>query len=190
MAGRASEEPDPSVWLIEGGDRTTDSADPNGSSRAPDRDEAESEWTIPAQGSLENGSPQPRRAKSDRRSARVQTEAVVSLRRQRDELRDRLRDERRVHTAELNVLAGRLREAEAATGRKRIANGSNASRGQLRLAEASFEDLRAAGLTIRQSTRLLAERDTHGIESEEELAALPGFSDATVAKLRGAVSLG
>jgi DNA uptake protein ComE-like DNA-binding protein len=59
------------------------------------------------------------------------------------------------------------------------------------LQKASFEDLRGLGLSVTQSARLIAYRDTGpGFASVDELDAIPGFADATIGKLRDRARVG
>jgi DNA uptake protein ComE-like DNA-binding protein len=64
-------------------------------------------------------------------------------------------------------------------------------RGQtLDLNSASFEELRELGLTITQSARVIAYRDTRGgFGSLDELAEVPGFSRDTLGDLRSQVQI-
>ena len=56
--------------------------------------------------------------------------------------------------------------------------------GRVDINSASFEDLRALGLSVTQGARLVALRDARGgFKSEEELAELPGFPPAQLSAL-------
>jgi DNA uptake protein ComE-like DNA-binding protein len=59
----------------------------------------------------------------------------------------------------------------------------------LDLNSATFEQLRGLGLSITQSARLIAYRDTRGFESLDDLAAVPGFSRDTLRDLSSQVQL-
>jgi hypothetical protein len=55
----------------------------------------------------------------------------------------------------------------------------------LDLNSASFEELRGVGLSVTQSARVIAYRDTRGgFGSLDDLAAVPGFSRETISSLR------
>jgi competence protein ComEA len=63
--------------------------------------------------------------------------------------------------------------------------------GRLDLNAATFEELRGLGLSVTQSARLLAYRDTcGGYRSLDELGEVPGLPKATRAELRSRLKLG
>jgi DNA uptake protein ComE-like DNA-binding protein len=74
---------------------------------------------------------------------------------------------------------------EAAKRRAASANSRQTRAGKLDLNQATFEDLRALGLNVTQSSRLIAYRDTTGgLSSFAEIEELRGFGTATLDLLR------
>ena len=70
------------------------------------------------------------------------------------------------------------------------APGATAAAGPVSLTAASYEELRALGLSVTQTGRLLAHREQFGsFSSLDELARIPGFSRATLEGLKGRLVL-
>jgi hypothetical protein len=56
--------------------------------------------------------------------------------------------------------------------------------GPIRLTDATFEDLRAVGLSLTQARRVIALRDEGVLDSTEHLDEVPGLPDVVVAELQ------
>jgi DNA uptake protein ComE-like DNA-binding protein len=77
------------------------------------------------------------------------------------------------------------RSAGAPAHRSRSSRSRAASKRKIALNMASFEDLRAAGLSVTQSARLIAYRDVRGgYQSIEDLDDVPGLSSDTLTDLK------
>lgn len=75
--------------------------------------------------------------------------------------------------------------APEATARKRVRSSARVS-----LSSATFEDLRALGLSVTQATRLLSRREKQGgFESVDDLDELPGFPSSLRAELKSKVEV-
>jgi DNA uptake protein ComE-like DNA-binding protein len=82
---------------------------------------------------------------------------------------------------------GTQTRAKASTGSRKTAARSK----KIDLQEASFEDLRGLGLSVTQSARLIAYREAgRGFESVDDLNTIPGFTKATLGKLRERLRVG
>jgi DNA uptake protein ComE-like DNA-binding protein len=65
-----------------------------------------------------------------------------------------------------------------------------AARNRVSLSSATFEDLRALGLSVTQATRLLIRREKQGgFESVDDLDELPGFPSSLRAELKSRVEV-
>jgi hypothetical protein len=78
-------------------------------------------------------------------------------------------------------------QREIATESERIATVSEPQLGEGRvsLRSASFEDLRAVGMSVTQAKRVLQYRDERGLDSVADLHRVPGLSKGFLAYLRG-----
>lgn len=109
---------------------------------------------------------------------------INRLRRARQRIDDQQEEIDRLR-AEIKKLQGA--ERKVAPKRKPAAR----AKGKIDLQKASFEDLRGLGLSVTQSARLIAYRDTGpGFDSVEELENIPGFAEVTIGKLRARARVG
>jgi DNA uptake protein ComE-like DNA-binding protein len=109
-----------------------------------------------------------------------------------DPLLDRLRRyEKQVEDQqdEIDRLKRHLAELEASRAElSSSSTGARKRKSALDLNEASFEDLRHAGLSVTLSARLIAYRDVgEPIDSVDDLKGLPGFGKETIRTLRAQV---
>jgi hypothetical protein len=107
------------------------------------------------------------------------------------------RSQRRVkeQREEIEQLEKRVDELQAAVSpppkRSERAATTRPGNGALDLNRASFEDLRDIGLSVTQSARLVAYRDTgHSFGSVSEVEEIPGFGQATLRILRERTTTG
>ena len=82
-------------------------------------------------------------------------------------------------------------EEEVASRDSEPAEAPEASaRNRVSLSSATFEDLRALGLSVTQATRLLSRREKQGgFESVDDLDELPGFPSSLRAELKSQVEV-
>jgi DNA uptake protein ComE-like DNA-binding protein len=100
------------------------------------------------------------------------------------ELRDRASQREAKLTSRIEELQSQLADAKLGMSEtpapKRSKRGGASKNGQLELNNASFEQLRELGLSVTQSARVIAYRDTRGgFESVEELDEIPGLPKET-----------
>jgi DNA uptake protein ComE-like DNA-binding protein len=93
---------------------------------------------------------------------------------------------------EIDQLKRQLAEGKAPrTQSSSASTGTRKRKGALDLNEASFEELRDAGLSVTLSARLVAYRDTgETINSVDDLRTIPGFGKETIKTLRAQVNAG
>ena len=78
------------------------------------------------------------------------------------------------------------KSASTARKAKPAANGAGARkrRTKLDLNKATFDELRGLGLSVTQTSRVIAHREADGFASVDDLEEIPGLATATVTKLR------
>jgi competence protein ComEA len=81
-------------------------------------------------------------------------------------------------------------EEEVASRDSEPAAAEATARNRVSLSSATFEDLRALGLSVTQATRLLRRREKQGgFESVDDLDELPGFPSSLRAELKSRVEV-
>jgi DNA uptake protein ComE-like DNA-binding protein len=154
----------------------------------------------PVEGQDRDVTPSERRLASRLRQAnlrlRAQDEEIEGLQAKVEELKAEIEDSKRAHAAQA---AGARKAAKPKPARptmtakpKRAVKPKRAAKPKrgsgLDVNSATFEQLRELGLSITQSSRLIAYRDTRGgFESLDDVAAVPGFSRDTLRDLSSRV---
>ena len=86
---------------------------------------------------------------------------------------------------ELEETKRQLEEARAGATEAERRGADVAEREKLSLASASFEELRAAGMSVTQAQQVIEHRERNrGFSSVEELGSLPDFSDSFVEQIK------
>jgi DNA uptake protein ComE-like DNA-binding protein len=133
--------------------------------------------------STEKSKPRPARARPDR--GRNPRERWIASRLRRAKERLRAQEE------EIEGLKARVAELEAEAEPKLTTKPKKSSRGgTLELNSATFEQLRELGLSVTQSARLIAYRESRGgFGSLDELAEVPGVSRDAVSELSSQLTI-
>jgi len=96
----------------------------------------------------------------------------------------------RAKTARAAKGTGSAKTSSSARKAKPAANGSAGTRKRrtkLDLNKATFDELRGLGLSVTQTSRVIAHREADGFASVDDLEEIPGLARATVTKLRSQV---
>ena len=85
--------------------------------------------------------------------------------------------ENRIRELQEQLADAKLGTSEATTASKRTRRSGRGENGELEVNDVSFEQLRELGLSVTQSTRMIAYRETRGgFDSMDELDEIPGLS--------------